>query len=109
VDEQTDNLSLAREAYAAHDWATAASRFDVVPADGLSADDLVAHADAGWWLGRVEDSLRLNAAACDALVADARPADAAWSALILGIYHLRHIMRSPDTIFAMRTYRRKVS
>jgi DNA-binding NarL/FixJ family response regulator len=41
-----------------------------------------------WWLGRVDDNLRLNAAACDAFLADARPVDAAWAALILGIFHL---------------------
>jgi DNA-binding NarL/FixJ family response regulator len=88
VDDHTDNLNLARQAYTAHDWATAASCFDAVTADLLTADDLAAYADAVWWLGRVEDNLRLNAAACDAFLADARPADAAWVALILGIFHL---------------------
>jgi DNA-binding NarL/FixJ family response regulator len=88
LDEHTDYLKLARQAYTAHDWATAASHFDAVKADLLTADDLGAYADAVWWLGRVEDNLRLNAAACDAFLADARPVDAAWAALILGIFHL---------------------
>ena len=88
LDEHTDNLTLARQAYAAQDWATAASHFDGVAADPLTADDLAAYADAVWWLGRVEDNLRLNAAACDAFLADARPVQAAWAALMLGIFHL---------------------
>jgi DNA-binding NarL/FixJ family response regulator len=88
LDEHTDNLTLARQAYTAHDWATAASHFDAVRADSLAADDLVAYADAVWWLGRVKDSLRLNAAACDGFLAIARPVDAAWAALMLGIFHL---------------------
>ena len=54
----------------------------------LAADDLAAHADAVWWLGRVEDALRLHAAACDALVADTRPADAAGVAFRLGVFHV---------------------
>jgi DNA-binding NarL/FixJ family response regulator len=88
VDERTDNLDLARQAYAVRDWATAASEFDAVEPHLLGADDLAAYADAVWWLGRVEDNLRLNAAACDAFLADARPVDAAWAALILGIFFL---------------------
>ena len=71
MDERTDNLDLARQAYAVRDWATAASEFDAVEPRLLGADDLAAYADAVWWLGRVEDNLRLNAAACDAFLADA--------------------------------------
>jgi len=88
MDKRTDNLDLARRAHAAADWAAAATHFDAVDPDLLSADDLAAYADAVWWLGRVEDNLRLNAAACDAFLADARPVDAAWAALILGIFYL---------------------
>jgi len=88
VDEHTDNLTLARQAYAAQDWATAAAHFDVVATDRLTADDLAAHADAAWWLGRIEDNLRLGAAACDAFQADSRPAEAALAALRLGLFHL---------------------
>ena len=40
VDEHTDNLTKARQAYAAQDWATAASHFDAGAADRLTADDL---------------------------------------------------------------------
>ena len=41
-----------------------------------------------WWLGRVEDALSLDAAACDALVAESRPADAAGVAFRLGVFHV---------------------
>ena len=88
MDEHTDNLTLARQAYAAHDWATVAAHFDVVATELLSASDLAAYADAVWWLGRIEDNLRLNAAACDAFLADSRPVEAAWAAMVLGIFHL---------------------
>ena len=66
MDEHTDNLTLARQAYAAQDWATASGHFDMVATKRLTANDLTAYADAVWWLGRIEDNLRLNAAACDA-------------------------------------------
>ena len=88
VYEHPDNLTEARRAYAAQDWATAASHFDAVAADRLTADDLAAYADAVWWLGRIEDNLRLNAVACDAFLADSRPVEAAWAAMVLGIFHL---------------------
>src|SRR5919106_1206427 len=88
VDEHTDSLTQARESYAARDWATAASRFDAVPTEHLAADDLADYADAVWWLGRIEDNLRLGAAACDAFLAGSRPVEAEGSALVLGVFHL---------------------
>ena len=88
MDEHTDNLTLGRQAYAAQDWATAAACFAAVPTKRLTANDLAAYADAVWWLGRIEDNLRLNAAACDAFLADSRPVEAAWAAMVLGIFHL---------------------
>jgi DNA-binding CsgD family transcriptional regulator len=93
VDEHTDNLTQGnltqgRQAYAAHDWASAAAHFDAVATERLTADDLAAYADAVWWLGRIEDNLRLNAAAYDAFVAVSRPVEATGAALVLGIFHL---------------------
>ncbi len=87
VDENTDDLARARQAYGAQDWATAAASFDAVVAERLRADDLAAYADAVWWLGRIEDNLRLSAAAYNAFLADSRPADAALTATVLGIFH----------------------
>ena len=88
MDEHTDSLTQAREAYAARDWATAAARFDAVPTDQLSPDDLADFADAVWWLGRIEDNLRLSAAAYDAFLAGSRSVQAAGAALVLGVFHL---------------------
>jgi DNA-binding CsgD family transcriptional regulator len=88
VNEAADNLHLARQAHGAHDWPTAAAQFDAVGAERLTADDLAAYADAVWWLGRVDDNLRLEAAAYEALLADMRPADAARVAMRLGIFHM---------------------
>ncbi|HKH55342.1 MAG TPA: hypothetical protein VKA58_07800, partial [Propionibacteriaceae bacterium] len=88
MDERVDSLTQARHAHAAQEWRTAAAFFDAVATERLTADDLAAYADAVWWLGRVEDNLRLGAAACDAFLADSRPVEAAWAAMLLGIFHL---------------------
>jgi DNA-binding NarL/FixJ family response regulator len=88
VNETADTLVLARQAYRAHGWATAAAHFDAVGAERLTAEDLAAYADAKWWLGDVEDNLRLEAAACEAFLADSQPAEAAWAAMLLGVFHL---------------------
>ena len=88
MDDHEDSLRRARQAYAAQDWRSAADSYDVVAPHRLTADDLAAYASASWWLGRVEDALRLDTAACDALVAESRPADAADVAFRLGIFHI---------------------
>lgn len=88
MDEPTDNLTRARQAHAAQDWATAAGSYDAVPAEQLTAGDLAAHAEAMSWLGRIEDTLRLTAAACEAFEADTQPAEAAWAAMLLGLFHM---------------------
>ena len=66
MDHQDDSLHLARQAYAVRDWRGAAFSFDAVAPHRLTADDLAAYAEAVWWLGRVEDALRLDAAAMPA-------------------------------------------
>ena len=48
VDEHGDILTRAQRAYAAQDWRSAAARFDAVPPERLTADDLAAYADAVW-------------------------------------------------------------
>lgn len=83
-----DALAQARDAAAAGDWPTAAAQFDLLGSEQLTADDLAAHADAVWYLGLIDDVLRLGAAAYDAFLADSRPAEAAKSAMYLGIFHL---------------------
>ncbi|MEJ2854909.1 MULTISPECIES: helix-turn-helix transcriptional regulator [unclassified Saccharothrix] len=102
MDERPDVVSRARQAHREQDWVAAAAHFDAIAAErttgaerpaggrssGLSADDLAAYADAVWWLGRVEDNLRLEAAACEAFLADARPPDAAWTAVRIGLFLL---------------------
>ena len=72
----------------ARDWPAAAARFDVLDSEQFTADDLAAHADAVWWLGRIEDALRLGAVAYDAFLAESRPVEAAMSATNLALFHL---------------------
>jgi DNA-binding NarL/FixJ family response regulator len=88
VDERGDTLTLAQRAYASRDWPTAVTHFDAVVSEHFTADDLAAYADAVWWVGRVDDKLRLGAAACDAFEAEGRPAEAARTAFSLGVFHL---------------------
>ena len=87
MDQHADSRTRARRAYAAQDWRSAAAHFDPVPPERLTADDLAAYADAVWWLGRIEDNLRLGAAAYHAFLAESRPAEAARTATMLGIFH----------------------
>jgi hypothetical protein len=88
MDEHSDAFGKARQAYAARDWPAAAAHFDAVEPAHFTADDLAAYADAVWWLGRIDDRLRLGAAACDAFEAEARPAEAAMAAFTVGVFHL---------------------
>jgi DNA-binding NarL/FixJ family response regulator len=88
VDERRDSLARARESYATQDWPMAAKCFGAVADEQLTADDLAAYADAVWWLGRVEENLRLGRAAFDAFVAESRPAEAAMAATLLGIFYM---------------------
>jgi DNA-binding NarL/FixJ family response regulator len=88
VIEKSDSLSQARRAHEAQDWVTAAAHFDAFAAEQLAADDLASYADAVWWLGRVDDNLRLQAAAYEAFLAESRPAEAAWAAILLGLFHM---------------------
>ncbi len=53
-----------------------------------SADRLEHEAESVWLKGRTADALRLRAEAYDAFVAEARPADAAMSAVLLAILHM---------------------
>ncbi len=88
VRETADNLILARQAHETQDWATAVALFDAVGVEWLVADDLAAYADALWWLGRAEDNLRVQADVYDAYLADSRPAEAGWAAVLLGVFFM---------------------
>ena len=52
------------------------------------ADRLDHEAESVWLEGRTADALRLRAEAYDAFVAEARPAEAAMSAVLLAIFHM---------------------
>ena len=82
-----DSLARARAAHAQHDWPTAARGFAAADSGDLTADDLAAHADAAFWLGQMDDTLRHGAAAYDAFLEESRAEDAAMSAVLMGIFH----------------------
>ena len=83
-----DSLTRARAAYTQRDWPAAAEGFAAADPGDLTADDLAAQADSAFWLGRMDDTLRLGAAAYDAFLAESRPEGAAMSAVLLGIFHM---------------------
>ncbi|MGH9227148.1 MAG: response regulator transcription factor [Acidimicrobiales bacterium] len=85
---EVDSIALAREACAGRDWPAAAASFAAVPPDAMIAADLAAYADTQFWLGHIDDSLRLGAAAYDAFLQESRPEGAAMSAVLLGILHM---------------------
>lgn len=80
-----DVLREAREAFARRDWSRAFDGFAVAAGD-LGGDDLFRQADAAWWLGRIDDALRLYERSVHALVADGRVQRAALAALLLGAH-----------------------
>lgn len=82
------NLTLGREAYARQDWPVAAASFAAAAPEAMTADDLAAWADCQFWLGHMDDTLRLGAAAYDAFVAASRPTDASLAGILLGIFHM---------------------
>jgi DNA-binding CsgD family transcriptional regulator len=105
MDEHGDALAQAQQAYAERDWPTAAACFDAADSEQLTADDLAVYSDAAFWLGRVDDVLRLRAAACEALEADARPAEAAMAAFTLGVFYLSRGEEEQGTGWMGRAHR----
>jgi DNA-binding CsgD family transcriptional regulator len=80
-------LPAAREAYRRRDWARAEALF--VQAQGrteLGADDLHAYADAAWWLGNIDESLRAGEQAYRSYLEVGQPRQAAMEALNLAYY-----------------------
>lgn len=89
MDESVDELTRAREAIARCDWREAADRFATASAtQSLSSDDLAAYSDAVWWLGRIDDSIRITTLAYRAFMAESRLVDAGKAALDLAVIYL---------------------
>lgn len=84
----SDHLTAARAAHERQDWSSAATGLGACDESSLGGDDLTAYAAAAFWLGDMDEVLRLTAAAHDAFLAEARPADAGMSAVMAGIFHL---------------------
>ena len=89
--EQPDPIDLevliarAHEARAAHRFAEAHEAFSRAHQHGgLSTDDIVAWADAAWWLGLAERSLELAELGHRRLLDDGQPVRAAMEAISLG-------------------------
>jgi DNA-binding CsgD family transcriptional regulator len=80
------DVSVARAAYQRGDWQAARDGFAVAAADGgLSADDAFAHADAAWWLGRVDESLAAGEQAYRRYLEGDRPERAAMAAIHIAV------------------------
>ena len=58
MDDVTELLHTAREAFARHDWFAARDAFNAAGhSEELSADDLNSLGDAAWWIGDVDEAL----------------------------------------------------
>jgi DNA-binding NarL/FixJ family response regulator len=86
--DDSDTLARARQAYAQQDWHSAARAFAAVPSDEITAADLAAQADTEFWLGHMDATLRLGAAAYDAFLEESRPEGAAMAGILLAIFHM---------------------
>lgn len=82
-----DSVDRARAAHARQDWAAAAAAFAAAPAGVMTAGDLAALADAEFWLGHFDETLRRTTASYEAFLAESLPEGAAMSAVMLGILH----------------------
>ncbi|HEU0288611.1 MAG TPA: hypothetical protein VFR22_16300, partial [Nocardioidaceae bacterium] len=81
----SDPLERARAAHRRLDWAAARDGYALAQAAApLSAVDLLASADAAWWLGRIDEALAGYQAAYGRQVDDGQPAAAARVAMTIG-------------------------
>jgi hypothetical protein len=82
MDDMTDVLQAARDAYRRQDWSAARNGFKAAHLVGeLSADDLNALSDAAWWLGHAEESLSAAEQAYRRYLQEERPRAAAMAAM----------------------------
>ncbi|MDP8929400.1 MAG: LuxR family transcriptional regulator, partial [Actinomycetota bacterium] len=78
-------VSLAHEARAAHRFAEAYEAFSRADQDGgLSTDDILAWADAAWWLGLADQALELAELGHQRLLDEGQAIRAAMEAISLG-------------------------
>jgi ATP/maltotriose-dependent transcriptional regulator MalT len=85
MDAVDQRLEHARAAHARRDWPTAYDLFSEVRRSGdLSADDLLAFADAAWWLGLIRETLEVSEECHERFLSEGRVEDAAMVALGTG-------------------------
>jgi tetratricopeptide (TPR) repeat protein len=82
----SDELVAAREAYAHHNWPRARELFSAAR-EHLTAEDLAAAGDAAWWLGHIDETLRLGQQAYHRYLADGQRRQAAMAAGEVGYTH----------------------
>ncbi len=81
------DLQSARDAHAAHDWATAFDLFAAVAdPESLTASDWHAMAESAWWQGRIDACLDAFESAYRRFMDDGEPAHAALSAFYLALH-----------------------
>jgi hypothetical protein len=78
----------ARDAHRRREWQDARDGFRAAAERApLSTDDMDAWADAAWWLGLVDESIRAGSEAYRLFLADGRPRRAATSAVGVAVNH----------------------
>ena len=82
MDDMTDVVAQARDAYARRDWPRARDGFQAAGATAtLSADDQYALAESAWWLGLIDEAVAGYEHAYRGYLADGQPRRAAHCAL----------------------------
>lgn len=84
MDEQSQLLESARQAFAERDWLTSHKQFTAARDAGqLSVANLMTLADAAWWLGLVDEALATVEVAYQLFVIQDEPRPAAVCALTI--------------------------
>lgn len=79
------DLAEARAAYQRRDWSGACERYRrALQQEPLGGEDLYAHANTFWWLGRLDEAMPLLGEAHRALLTEGQPRTAALVALDIG-------------------------
>jgi class 3 adenylate cyclase len=83
VSQVVDSLEAAREAASRHAWRDAYAAYASLDGPDLTAEDLERYAESAWWMGKLDEAIRLRERAHAGFVASAEKLKAARVALVL--------------------------
>jgi tetratricopeptide (TPR) repeat protein len=83
MSQVVDSLAAAREAASRHAWREAYAAYAGLDGQDLTAEDLERYAEAAWWLGKLDEAIRLRERSHAGFVSAGEKLKAARVALIL--------------------------